>query len=157
MSTNLHVSLLSKYVESWILYTKILPLPRFKFRNFTLVYVSRKLLKHFLASLCCLIWNVHHNMTATFTSVGRSIRIAATKHVDLNKNSYAVSYAFAVSFLLLQQSVKWRAWALHVGRRCSGRYKFIRLKCLLFAIFFFFLPPFPCFYNRLDEHPQVSK
>ena len=27
--------------------------------------------------------------------------IAATKHADLNKNSYAVSYAFDVSFLLL--------------------------------------------------------
>ena len=31
--------------KSWILLTKILPVARFKFRNFLLVYVSRKLLK----------------------------------------------------------------------------------------------------------------
>ena len=35
-------------------------------------------------------------------------------------------------------------------RRCSGKYKFIRLKSLLFALFFFFLSLFPCLYSRLQ-------
>ena len=46
---------------------------------------------------------------------------------------------------------------MHSGRRCSGKYKFIRLKCLLFTIFFFFLPSFPCLHNRLYEHPSGFK
>ena len=47
--------------------------------------------------------------------------------------------------------------AVHAGRRCSGKYKFIRLRCLLFAVFFFFLPSFPCLYSRLYEHPSGFK
>ena len=47
--------------------------------------------------------------------------------------------------------------AVHAGRRCLGKYKFIRLRCLLFAIFFFFLPSFPCLYSRLYEHPSGFK
>ena len=39
--------------------------------------------------------------------------IAATKHADLNKNSYAVSYAFDVSFLLLHLVNHVECW-IHV-------------------------------------------
>ena len=56
-----------------------------------------------------------------------------------------------------QLPVKWWAWAVHAGRRCSGNYKFIRLKCLLFAIFFFFLPSFLCLHSCLYEYPSGFK
>ena len=56
-----------------------------------------------------------------------------------------------------QPPVKWWALAMHAGRRCSDKYKFIRLNCLFFAIFFFFLPWVLCLYSCLYEHPSGFK
>ena len=52
---------------------------------------------------------------------------------------------------------KWWAWAVHSRHCCSGKYKFIKLKCLLFTIFFFFLPSLLCLYSHLYEHPSEFK
>ena len=37
-----------------------------------------------------------------------------------------------------QPPVKWWALAMHAGRRCSDKYKFIRLNCLFFCYFLLF-------------------
>ena len=56
--------------------------------------------------------------------LSRSLRfvrkeIAAAKHADPNENSYAVSYAFTVSFLLLQLINYVECWSLNPCADCS--------------------------------------
>ena len=61
---------------------------------------------------------VYFTLRQTPKKLSRSLRfvrkgIAAAKHANLNKNSYAVSYAFTVSFLLLQLINHVECW-IHV-------------------------------------------
>ena len=61
---------------------------------------------------------VYFTLRQTPKKLSRSLRfvrkgIAAAKHANLNKNSYAVSYAFTVSFLLLQLINHAECW-IHV-------------------------------------------
>ena len=56
--------------------------------------------------------------------LSRSLRfvrkgIAAATHADPNENSYAVSYAFTVSFLLLQLINHVECWSLNPCADCS--------------------------------------